>query len=192
VKTESVEMKEEIVVTSEPVKREAVEEEEEDDPLDAYMRAISGRSAPKAIKTETLVAQKKVTIIASVVKSTPAASDKKSAAQKGAIMEQGQDALEFLSDDEQAPPHSSEPNFEEMHIDQLPKIKTKSEQVSTDHTKVYYRPFRKNFYVEVPDIAKMTQAEVDAMREELEGIKVAFLLFIYRRSNKYLVLFIIG
>ena len=177
-KSEPVEMKEETAPTSEPIKREAVEEEE-DDPLDAYMKAISTRSAPKAIKTETVVAQKKVTIIASVVKSTPAASDKKSAAQKGAIMEQGQDALEFLSDDEQAPPHSSEPNFEEMHIDQLPKIKTKSEQVSTDHTKVYYRPFRKNFYVAVPEIAKMSQAEVDTMREELEGIKVVFCFYLY-------------
>ena len=26
----------------------------------------------------------------------------------------------------------------------------------TDHTKVYYASFRKNFYVEVPEIARMT------------------------------------
>ena len=26
-----------------------------------------------------------------------------------------------------------------------------------DHNKIYYRPFRKNFYVEVPEIAHMTQ-----------------------------------
>ena len=110
-----------------------------------------------------------------MVKSTPAANDKKSASEKGAIMEQGQDALELLSDDEQAATHSSEPNFEEMHIDP----NTTSQQVSTDHTKVYYGPFRNNFYVEVPEIAKMSQDEVDAMREELDGIKVPFLVFIY-------------
>ena len=55
-----------------------------------------------------------------------------------------------------------------MHINQ---IITKSEQV-------YYGPFRKNLYVEVPEIAKMSQAEVEAIRE-LEGIKVPSLLFIY-------------
>ena len=28
--------------------------------------------------------------------------------------------------------------------------------MQTDHSKVYYAPFRKNFYVEVPEIARMT------------------------------------
>ncbi|KAJ1365491.1 hypothetical protein KIN20_025804 [Parelaphostrongylus tenuis] len=43
---------------------------------------------------------------------------------------------------------------------------------ATDHSKVYYRPFRKDFYVETPEIAKMTKAEVRAYREELDGIEV--------------------
>lgn len=42
----------------------------------------------------------------------------------------------------------------------------------TDHTKVYYRPFRKDFYVEVPELARMTDDEVEKYREELESIKV--------------------
>ncbi|KIH47084.1 DEAD/DEAH box helicase [Ancylostoma duodenale] len=42
----------------------------------------------------------------------------------------------------------------------------------TDHSKIYYRPFRKDFYVETPEIAKMTKAEVRAYREELDGIEV--------------------
>lgn len=146
------------------------------------------------VKAEKVVGQKKVTIVAGVAKSVMASAsaslaaslggaanalasaatksgDKNNKNAKGLIMEQDQDGLEFLSDDEQQM-HSSEPNFEEMHIDHLPKIKTKSEQVSTDHSKVYYRPFRKNFYVEVPELAKMTPEEVEACREELEGIKV--------------------
>lgn len=105
--------------------------------------------------------------------------DKKTLAnEKGLIMEQGQDAdLEFYgrgingSDDEQTM-QSFEPNFDEMHIDQLPKIKTKSEQVCTDHSKVYYRPFRKNFYVEVPELSKLTAQDIEIIREELEGIHV--------------------
>ncbi|KAK6015449.1 DEAD/DEAH box helicase [Ostertagia ostertagi] len=43
---------------------------------------------------------------------------------------------------------------------------------ATDHSKVYYRPFRKDFYVETPEIAKMTKEEVKAYREELDGIEV--------------------
>jgi len=27
---------------------------------------------------------------------------------------------------------------------------------AVDHTKIYYRPFRKDFYVEVPEISRMT------------------------------------
>lgn len=41
-----------------------------------------------------------------------------------------------------------------------------------DHTVVEYVPFRKDFYIEVPEIACLTQAEVDAYLEELDGIKV--------------------
>ena len=32
--------------------------------------------------------------------------------------------------------------------------------------------FRKDFYIEVPDLAKMTDAEVEEYRQEMEGIKV--------------------
>uniref|UniRef100_A0A7I4YP67 Probable ATP-dependent RNA helicase DDX46 n=1 Tax=Haemonchus contortus TaxID=6289 RepID=A0A7I4YP67_HAECO len=43
---------------------------------------------------------------------------------------------------------------------------------ATDHSKVYYRPFRKDFYVETPEIARMTKEEVKAYREELDGIEI--------------------
>jgi ATP-dependent RNA helicase DDX46/PRP5 len=42
----------------------------------------------------------------------------------------------------------------------------------TDHTKVYYRPFRKDFYVEVPEIARMSKKEVEEYRQELDEIRV--------------------
>ncbi|KHN75722.1 putative ATP-dependent RNA helicase DDX46 [Toxocara canis] len=38
----------------------------------------------------------------------------------------------------------------------------------TDHSKVYYRPFRKDFYVETAELAKMTKKEVEQYREELD------------------------
>jgi ATP-dependent RNA helicase DDX46/PRP5 len=60
--------------------------------------------------------------------------------------------------------------------------------IVTDHEKIYYRPFRKDFYTVGPEIAHMTDlgkttaffaitlifsfVEVAAYREELDGIKV--------------------
>ena len=60
--------------------------------------------------------------------------------------------------------------------------------IVTDHEKIYYRPFRKDFYTVVPEIANTTDlgkstaffaialsfsfAEVAAYREELDGIEV--------------------
>lgn len=41
-----------------------------------------------------------------------------------------------------------------------------------DHAKIDYEPFRKEFYVEVPEIARMTEEEVENLRFELENIKV--------------------
>jgi len=41
-----------------------------------------------------------------------------------------------------------------------------------DHKTVNYSTFRKNFYIEVPEIAKMTDEQVKLYRSSLEGIKV--------------------
>lgn len=38
---------------------------------------------------------------------------------------------------------------------------------------ITYQPFRKDFYIEVPELAQMSAAEVDAMRAEMEGITVS-------------------
>jgi len=43
--------------------------------------------------------------------------------------------------------------------------KQKKELAKVDHTKQEYMPFRKNFYVEVPEIARMTPEEVEAYKE---------------------------
>ncbi len=37
----------------------------------------------------------------------------------------------------------------------LAKAKKKELNV-VDHTRIYYRPYRKDFYVEVPELARMT------------------------------------
>ncbi|CAM8969013.1 unnamed protein product [Rhodiola kirilowii] len=47
--------------------------------------------------------------------------------------------------------------------------KTKAEKLTiVDHSKIDYPPFRKNFYIEVKEITRMTAEEVFAYRKELE------------------------
>lgn len=58
--------------------------------------------------------------------------------------------------------------------------KTKGDKLGfVDHSKINYPPFRRSFYIEVPDLAKMTEAEVAAHRKFLDNIKVLFLFLPY-------------
>ena len=148
-------------------KQQALENEE--DPLDAYMKEIS-KAAKNLIKSDS--ASKKVSVVSAlktVVKTEPQEKKEpivkedelttskikivegaaKTSKDKGDIMEQDIDGLEYLSDEEGG-------TAEAEDVSTL-KPKNKSEMISTDHTKVFYRPFRKNFYVEVPEIKEMTQ-----------------------------------
>lgn len=53
------------------------------------------------------------------------------------------------------------------------KTVKKKELPKVDHSKIEYQPFRKNFYIESPEIAAMTAEEVEAYRKnELEGVKL--------------------
>ena len=145
------------------VKQQALENEE--DPLDAYMKEIS-KAAKGLIKTDS----KKVNVVnavktPAVVKTEPLVTIKeepnvvvtkmkiveggtKVTKDKGDIMEQDIDGLEYLSDEESAAAEGEDAS--------TLKPKNKSDMISTDHNKIFYRPFRKNFYVEVPEIKEMT------------------------------------
>lgn len=48
----------------------------------------------------------------------------------------------------------------------------KKDIAATDHTRVNYEPFRKEFYVPPPDISAMTEEETDLLRLELDSIKI--------------------
>lgn len=50
--------------------------------------------------------------------------------------------------------------------------KKKKEIPVVDHAKIEYEPFRKKFYTEPPHLADMTEEEVTNLRLELDGIKV--------------------
>ena len=51
------------------------------------------------------------------------------------------------------------------------KLKEKGKKID-DHSGVEYLPYRKSFYFEVPELAKMSDALVEECRTELEGMKV--------------------
>uniref|UniRef100_A0AAY5EIZ7 Probable ATP-dependent RNA helicase DDX46 n=1 Tax=Electrophorus electricus TaxID=8005 RepID=A0AAY5EIZ7_ELEEL len=85
------------------------------------------------------------------------------AKKKGELMENDQDAMEYSSEEEEVDLQTA-----------LTGYQTKQRKIlePVDHQKIQYEPYRKNFYVEVPELAKMTQEEVNEYRLELEGITV--------------------
>ncbi|XP_013780707.1 probable ATP-dependent RNA helicase DDX46 isoform X2 [Limulus polyphemus] len=136
-------------------------EEEEVDPLDAFMQGIQEdvrQMHNKGVKkdTDTEEKQSKVTVIMGVAK-------KQSNTRKGELIEQDQDALEYSSEEEGEDLQTA--------MSDLQANKTKK-MVTISRDDISYMPFRKNFYVEVPELAKMTQEEVEIYRAEMEGIQV--------------------
>ncbi|XP_071426150.1 probable ATP-dependent RNA helicase DDX46 [Pithys albifrons albifrons] len=144
---------------------EAVDEEL--DPLDAYMEEVKEevkkfnmtsvkggggsekKSGPTVTKVVTVVTTKKAAV----------ESEKK----KGELMENDQDAMEYSSEEEEVDLQTALTGYQTKQRKLLEPV---------DHGKIEYEPFRKNFYVEVPELAKMTQEEVNVYRLELEGITV--------------------
>ncbi|KAG8176875.1 hypothetical protein JTE90_026585 [Oedothorax gibbosus] len=150
----SVEVKEE---EEAPPKMEV----EEEDPLDAFMQGIQDevkQLRPGNLKKDDGEDKNgaKVQVIVGMAK-------KKEAKSKGELMEQDQDGLEYSSEEEAEDLQSAMSNLQANKNKKLLTV-TKED--------VTYQPFCKNFYVEVPELAKMSMEEVEAWRCEMEGIKV--------------------
>ncbi len=85
---------------------------------------------------------------------------------KGELLHNDQDAMEYSEEEEEG---------DDELVSALKTIAKKGkgkDLPKVDHKAVEYEPFRKDFYVEVPELAKMTKEEVAAQRTELENIKV--------------------
>ncbi|KAK3090638.1 hypothetical protein FSP39_013319, partial [Pinctada imbricata] len=141
----------------EETKESGGDNDDEVDPLDAFMNEINSEVKTTDMSNgDNNPGGKKVTIITGVAKKKVDPEK-----QKGELMESNVDAMEYSSEEE-----------EEDLDTTMAKMNKKKEGLVVNHDKIYYAPFRKNFYVEVPEIARLTNEEVDAYREELEGIKV--------------------
>ncbi|KAF7697027.1 hypothetical protein HF521_005445 [Silurus meridionalis] len=134
-KVEEMEMKEE-------------EGGEELDPLDAYMEEVKEEVKKFNMGTMKGGNDKKggmtVTKVVTVVKTkkTPHTTKK-----KGELMENDQDAMEYSSEEEEVDLQTALTGFQTKQRKVLEPV---------DHQKIQYESYRKNFYVEVPELAKMT------------------------------------
>ncbi|XP_071399174.1 probable ATP-dependent RNA helicase DDX46 isoform X3 [Centroberyx affinis] len=149
-----------------PLEAEDDEEEAEEDdvdPLDAYMEEVKEEVKKfnmGAMKGNDKKGAMTVTKVVTVVKTKKGPHTHK---KKGELMENDQDAMEYSSEEEEVDLQTA-----------LTGYQTKQRKVlePVDHQKIQYESYRKNFYVEVPELAKMTVEEVNVYRLELEGITV--------------------
>ncbi|KAI7795889.1 probable ATP-dependent RNA helicase DDX46 isoform X1 [Triplophysa rosa] len=145
---------------------EQMEEEtgEELDPLDAYMEEVKEEVKKFNMGTMKGGNDKKggmsVTKVMTVMKTKKMPHTIK---KKGELMENDQDAMEYSSEEEEVDLQTALTGFQTKQRKVLEPV---------DHQKIEYESFRKNFYVEVPEQAKMTPEEVNEYRLELEGITV--------------------
>ncbi|XP_077293794.1 pre-mRNA processing factor 5 isoform X2 [Arctopsyche grandis] len=143
------------------------EEEEEIDPLDAFMLEVQQevRKVNKLDQARGIIDGTKgqpitntgVVILSGSAKQT---QEKKN---KGELIEQNQDGLEYSSEEE-----TEDIKDTAAHL----ASRLKKDLAKVDHASLNYIPFTKKFYTEVPEIGRMTSVEVEAYRVELEGIGV--------------------
>ncbi|PRP78953.1 hypothetical protein PROFUN_13265 [Planoprotostelium fungivorum] len=128
------------------------------DPLDAFMAGLE-----EQVTSLHLIKK----LRAEQVKSQPQ-EDKSS---KGGNLGQ-----KYFDSDEDQPgedvPSEEEQEEEEDEESALLKKLRKKTLAPVDHTKIEYVPFKKDFYIEVPEIARMTPQEIDDYRAQLENIRV--------------------
>ncbi|XP_071951995.1 probable ATP-dependent RNA helicase DDX46 [Antedon mediterranea] len=156
--------------------KEVKKEEKDDDidPLDAFMQGVQDEvrkitNTDRSQKGLPAMEEKEdmplgtVSIVTGVAKKLQVPHTSK-ILNKGELMINDQDAMEYSSEEEETSLADTMKNALEL--------KKKKELALVDHTTIDYQPFRKDFYIEVPQLAKMTAEDVEALRESMESIKV--------------------
>ncbi|KAF9683283.1 hypothetical protein SADUNF_Sadunf05G0196800 [Salix dunnii] len=149
---------------------DAANGDEEIDPLDAFMSSLV---LPEVEMLNNVV----VTQTADDNKADLKKEDKKGEGINGGQRKKGtHKSLGRIipgedSDSDHGDIENSEDPLEDEDDDEFMKRvkKTKVEKLSiVDHSKIDYSPFRKNFYIEVKEVSRMTPEEVTAYRKLLE------------------------
>ncbi|PTU22502.1 hypothetical protein P175DRAFT_0135750 [Aspergillus ochraceoroseus IBT 24754] len=129
--------------TSDEMEIDSKEEEEEIDPLDAFMSELADSGPPK-----------KKTFGSKILRTK----------------EQQPEAI--FGDEHDVDVTAVGEGDAEDFLAIANKAKKKKDIPSVDHGKVEYEPFRKQFYTESTDLAQMSEEEAASLRLELDGIKV--------------------
>lgn len=138
---------------SQPKASDAMDEDEDVDPLDAFMSGVK-----EEVKKVNMEDMKKLNGKGGsrVRLDDPMADDVAGDVPEGVEVDEI-DATELNPED----------------ILALAAKKAKKKDLATvDHSRIAYEPFRKEFYIPPPDIAAMTDEEADLLRLELDGIKI--------------------
>ncbi|KAM1324189.1 hypothetical protein PS2_044977 [Malus domestica] len=125
-------------------------QDDEIDPLDAFMNSA---------------------VLPEVEKLANAAEQPVVAGEKGSNNSLGRIIPGEYSDSDYGDIENDDDPLEDEDDDEFTKrvTKTKVDKLSlVDHSKIDYEPFRKNFYIEVKEVSKMTPEDVGAYRKQLE------------------------
>ncbi|KAK9286803.1 hypothetical protein L1049_015208 [Liquidambar formosana] len=144
--------------------------DEEIDLLDAFMNSMV---LPKVEKLNGTVVPPVVDDINSELTNKDKKDDQRNGKQpkKGSNNVMGRIIQGEDNDSDYGDLDNDEDSLEDEDGDEFMKRvkKTKAEKLSiVDHSKIDYEPFRKNFYIEVKEILRMTSEEVAAYRKQLE------------------------
>ncbi|CAH8661882.1 unnamed protein product [Schistosoma haematobium] len=157
------------------VQMEKSTEDDDVDPLDAYMQELNNQvsAGPETTKKDTKITKQSEISLKTSKDTDHASSDpsvkpkqqlvikRKRIIGRGELMESNIDELEYSSEEEDT-----------TIEDALAQLQKKDKLQPIDHSKIEYFPFRKSFYVEVPELAKMSKEDVKAYRASLENIRV--------------------
>ncbi|CAH8647621.1 unnamed protein product [Schistosoma margrebowiei] len=157
------------------VQTEKSTEDDDVDPLDAYMQELNNQvsAGPETTKKDTKITKQSEISLKTSKDTDHASSDpsvkpkqqlvikRKRIIGRGELMESNIDELEYSSEEEDT-----------TIEDALAQLQKKDKLQPIDHSKIEYFPFRKSFYVEVPELAKMSKEDVKAYRASLENIRV--------------------
>lgn len=147
------------------------EEEEEIDPLDAFMNSMVlpeveklQKEAPEETKRDESGSGSELIKKAPLKGVNLANGSSKKGKSMGRIIPGEESDTDYEVEDDEA-------GLEDEDDDEFMKRvkKTKAEKLAlVDHSKINYPSFRKSFYIEVKEITRMTPDEVTAYRKELE------------------------
>lgn len=136
-------------------------EDDDVDPLEAFMAGIDEEvSHLKQKSMEKALVESKRGGGSAALSSAKAPENVPLASSAGEFELDGEDG-EVLGEDEGVD-----------DIAKLAQVNVRKQLDAVDHSKVEYEPFKRDFYVEVPELAKMSEEDVAEFRNSLDGLRV--------------------